>query len=249
MTAKLEKICSGCHQLKEAHEYGIRHDQGAIKLRSRCLVCESEYFRSDEYKEQRNRRQTRYRFEGRPKGEKRIKNSEYSHPTEISQENLKSRLEYDPASGNFTWKFNSEMTPTWNARFAGKPAGTLNREGYIQIKLYRLGYRAHRLAWLYIYGAWPLEEVDHINGNKIDNRISNLRQASRHENARNRGLQSNNKTGYVGVRKPRGCRRYTATIGINGQQKRLGLFDTAEEAAEAYRIAAASLHGEFAWKP
>lgn len=92
---------------------------------------------------------------------------------------------------------------------------------------------AHRLAWLYVHGEWPSKHLDHLNGNRTDNRIENLRQVSVAENAENtRRPHRDNKSGYLGVCKKRG--KWLAVIQIKGKYTRIGLFDTPEMAHEAY---------------
>ncbi|MNC18852.1 AP2 domain protein [compost metagenome] len=120
----------------------------------------------------------------------------------ISQEYLKSRLSYDPASGIFTWLPQPHFPKQWNTNYAGKPAGTVKMAptGYrhIQIRLLGKSYSAHRLAWLYVTGNEPPEEVDHENRDATDNRWTNLRD-SMGANQRNRSKNRNNKSGVTGV--------------------------------------------------
>jgi len=104
---------------------------------------------------------------------------------------------------------------------------------------------AHRLAWLYVTGSWPDFEVDHVNLDGTDNRWANLRLATSSQNQRNRRLQSNNTSGYKGVHKLKNNGKFLAYIKVHGKQKRLGIFDTAEQAYEHYVAAAEELHGEF----
>lgn len=128
----------------------------------------------------------------------------------------------------------------------GKLAGTVNRLGYAQIKVDGQLHLAHRFAWFLHYGEWPKGQIDHINGNKADNRITNLRVASGSENLRNRGKPANNTSGYKGVSWIARYRKWQATIKFDGKNKYLGRFATREEAADAYGKAALQHHGEFA---
>ena len=108
-------------------------------------------------------------------------------------------------------------------------------------------YLAHRLAWFYVYGEWPRKGLDHINRDRLDNRIANLREADHAQNVQNRGPMSNNKSGFKGVFfNPRHTQPWQAQITARGQYFNLGRYATAEEAHEAYKEAAARLHGEFA---
>lgn len=128
---------------------------------------------------------------------------------------------------------------------AGKTAGWADGE-HIKISIDNRGYYAHRLAWFYVYGVWPTDQLDHIDCNGKNNSIRNLREASNSQNLANRSKTVKNTTGFKGVtihcgRKP-GKIKYMARL----ERKYLGLFDTAELAHEAY-LAAAKLHyGEFA---
>jgi len=124
-------------------------------------------------------------------------------------------------------------------------AGSLKRQGYIIIKIDGKCYRAHRLAFLVAHGHLP-KELDHINGDPSDNRIANLREATRRENKRNSGKYSNNKSGFKGVcwHKSRGKWRADAQD-ANGKQIHLGLFTTPEAASAAYNDFAMKLHGDF----
>jgi len=107
----------------------------------------------------------------------------------------------------------------------------------------------HRLVWFLMTGRWPVE-IDHVNGDPCDNRWCNLREASRRENARNRGKQRNNPHGYKGVTVRTDCpsKPFCAAINVGGKRKHLGYFSTAEEAHQAYWEAAQKYHGDFARK-
>ena len=113
---------------------------------------------------------------------------------QINQEQLKELLHYDPETGVFKWK----DTFGWKAK-QGTIAGGINGSGYIYIRLKRKKYRAHRLAWLYTYGKFPEDQIDHINRDKTDNRLVNLRAVSGKENSRNQFIPTNNTSGHIGV--------------------------------------------------
>lgn len=113
---------------------------------------------------------------------------------DLTQERLKSLLSYDPDTGIFRW-INS---PT-NCVKAGQVAGTPNLNGYVRIIIDKKKYYAHRLAWLYVEGKWPKDQIDHINGNRSDNRIANLREVNQKQNSENVLSRTNNTSGERGV--------------------------------------------------
>lgn len=167
---------------------------------------------------------------------------------DLSPTQIRDLLDYEPATGLFTWRARVGEDPSvkaWNTRFAGELAGTIDRRGYRRIKIHSTYYAGHRLAWIWMTGEWPPEDVDHINLNKGDNRFSNLRLASRSENQANVPAKSHNKLGIKGVCwKP--AQGFHAQIKKNGKVRSLGHYKTAEEAHAAYVKAATEVHGEFA---
>lgn len=168
----------------------------------------------------------------------------------LTADYLRARLDYDPETGVFRWKAISEIgnaNVLWNARWAGRVAGHLNSTGYCTINLGRRHYQASRLAWLYVHGRWPEGEIDHVDHNPSNNRMSNLRDASHEQNLRNlKRVNARNKSGVRGVSWCRATQRWRASICLDGKPKNLGRFDTVAEAAEAYAIAAYDAYGEFA---
>lgn len=155
----------------------------------------------------------------------------------ITQERLKELVSYDPETGWLTWQDKSRCK---RAEF-GDRAGWVNWNGYIRLCLdYRI-YVVHRLAWLYVHGEWPIEMLDHINGDRSDNRISNLRLANKSENQQNkRKAASNSKTGLLGAFPSDG--RFRAKIVLGKKAKNLGMHDTAEEAHTAYLLEKRKIH-------
>lgn len=149
----------------------------------------------------------------------------------ITQLLLQHRLTYDPITGIFVWKNPAK----YRLAYAGKEAGSLHVHGYIKISIDSLSYPAHRLAWLYVHGTFPIDCIDHINGIRNDNRIANLRAVNRKANAENRRkARAGHATGFLGVVwRPRNG-KYEARININKKYKYLGLFSTPEEAHDAY---------------
>lgn len=156
--------------------------------------------------------------------------------TELNRERLQEILHYDPLTGIFTWS----MSPN-NRIHIGTLAGTWTRKGYLHIGLDNRIYRAHRLAWLYTHGRFPLGVIDHINGNPRDNRLVNLREVRHAENMQNQHRpRRGSNSGIIGVFQE--GKRWRARIGIAGKQYGLGTYDTPEQAREAYINGKRKLH-------
>ena len=157
----------------------------------------------------------------------------------ISQELLKAKMHYDRETGVFTW-LDVKINAT-NVR--NKVAGTINGAGYVHMgfsvggKYYK--FSAHRLAWLYEYGEFPSGSLDHINHDRTDNRMTNLRIATQRENLRNQSMYCNNTTGHTGVSFSKDRNKYYAQIKVNYKQKHLGSFENIEDAAKAVKEARA----------
>jgi hypothetical protein len=164
---------------------------------------------------------------------------------------LRELLDYDAATGLFTWRYRPNGSPQWNGKHAGKVASSLNKDGYVQIMLRLPGakgrlYRGHRLAWLWMTGEWPDFDIDHENTQRADNGWLNLRPASNAQNLMNRGATKRNIVGLKGVGLHRATGRWRARIMLHSEEVHLGLFDSAEQAHAAYRVAAVKYHGQFA---
>lgn len=154
----------------------------------------------------------------------------------ITQKRLKEILKYCSETGVFVWI--KKPTKMANNISLGDEAGSKsNANGYVSIRIDKKLYKAHRLAWLYVYGEMPKKHIDHINHDRTDNRIANLREVSHQENCKNQSKPKNNTSGVVGVvyRKSRRGRKehYEARITINGKRCHLGCFDNIEDAKEA----------------
>lgn len=160
----------------------------------------------------------------------------------IDQATLKAFLHYDPGLGLFWWK-ERPNDKRFNANFAGRLAGVRLNTGYVQISIMGEKHQAHRLAWLYMTGQWPEEELDHRNTWKLDNAFENLREATRSQNCANRKTYA--ASGFKGVTITK-YGRFVATISHIDGPEYLGSFSTAEEANAAYAARALELHGEFA---
>lgn len=147
---------------------------------------------------------------------------------------LREYLHYDSDAGTFTRHADGKVLP-------GSRAG---RGGRRQLCIDGRMYYVHRLAWLYVYGRWPDRMIDHVNGDVDDNRLVNLREATSSENAQNKRLTSQNKSGFCGVAfdDRKGSKNWRARIMLDGRSVSLGYFYTREEAAQAYRAAKQVMH-------
>lgn len=154
----------------------------------------------------------------------------------MTQDELKTIVHYDPNTGIFTNLKKRSRVPV------GKVIGTMGNF-YLQCVINRKCYQLHRLAWFYMYGFFPKGEIDHINGVKTDNRISNLRDVSPSENQLNKwNAQSNNSSGLLGVCVNKKDKKFTSYISFKKCRKYLGYFNTAEEAHKAYMEAKNELY-------
>jgi hypothetical protein len=151
---------------------------------------------------------------------------------------LREHIDYDHGTGIFRWRTKPLRGDV------GDIATGEDGQGYLRLTICGERHRAHRLAWLYVYGFWPNDLVDHINMDRSDNRIENLRLATKSQNASNSSKRPSNTTGFKGVTRSRG--RYVAQIKANGKVRRIGSYETPEEASLVYQVAASLLHGEFA---
>ena len=159
----------------------------------------------------------------------------------VTFDELRELVDYNANTGLFTWAVNRS-----NKTRAGSQAGSTRKDGYSVIEIYGRKYKSHRLAWLYCYGCFPKNCIDHINGNKSDNRISNLRDVTHSENLRNQKKpRSDNKSGFLGVcihKRINGEIKFGAQIRTDGKPTFLGLFDTPNEAHMAYMQAKRIAH-------
>ena len=150
---------------------------------------------------------------------------------EITQARLKELLDYNSETGEFRYVS------------SGTACIGSNAEGYRRIWAYGKRYMLHVLAWLYVHGVLPSRKLDHANGVRDDNRMTNLREANDFQNAWNSKMKSNNIAGVKGVSKHRN--RWRARILINNKKVNLGSYETIEQAASAYQAVAKQVHGEF----
>jgi hypothetical protein len=158
----------------------------------------------------------------------------------------------DYKNGKFFWKQRSEKhfkTKTsckiWNSKYAEKEAGYRDYRGYIFISVKDKRFLAHRLAWCYVYGEFPKDDIDHINCDRSDNRIENLRPATKTQNLANQP-RTRGEVNYKGVSLDKRNGRFLSRIRVNNKSFHIGSFDTAEEAHAAYCAKAVELFGEYA---
>lgn len=169
-------------------------------------------------------------------------------------EMMRQVLGYNSETGELVWKprpvemFASEWA--WKV-FRKTREGCLaftskNGAGYLHGSVMGHHVQAHRVAWVIYFGRWPAGQIDHINNDRSDNRLSNLREATNSQNHMNKPKTAANTSGYKGVSRTKCGKRWRARIKVMGKMKQVGEFSCIEEAASAYAEAAARLHGEFA---
>lgn len=166
--------------------------------------------------------------------------------TELTQEILKELIHYNPDTGIFTWKprsikwFSSvRMMNSWNSRCSNKKCGSIIKpdgKNYLRINFYQQSFYAHRLAFLYMTGKFPEDQVDHEDGDGLNNKWSNLRSVDNQENSKNHRKQSNNSSGYVGVGLYSNG-KYTASIYVDKKKKHLGYFHSLDSAIKVRKEA------------
>jgi hypothetical protein len=151
--------------------------------------------------------------------------------SDLTQARLKELLHYDPETGLFRWlvKFSRQQPDG--------AAGTKDAYGYLLIRVERRLYKAHRLAWLYVHGAWPTKGIDHINRVRDDNRIANLREACQSLNTMNQGARANSRSGVTGVVWKEDRQKWYAQIRIGYRMVHLGVFKNKNDAAAARKKA------------
>jgi hypothetical protein len=158
----------------------------------------------------------------------------------LAKNDIEKVLSYDPQTGKFRWKI------TRGRCCNGKIAGSVGGYGYISIGINGTKYGAHRLAWLLMTENWPTTDIDHINGILTDNRIKNLRLATRSQNLGNSSTHVDSTSGLKGAAWDRQTGRWRCTLMIQGVKYDFGRYDTAEQAHEVYCRESSRLHGEFA---
>ena len=158
----------------------------------------------------------------------------------LTHEYLKSILHYSVITGQFYW-----LKSIGKRTKANGLAGTMNSKGYINIGVNGKTYLSHRLAWFWVAGEWPANEIDHKNRVRDANYWLNIREATGSQNSWNKGVRLNNTSGYEGVSWNKKSSKWAAQININGKRKKLGYFESIELAYAEYHKSAIQLHGEF----
>ena len=148
-------------------------------------------------------------------------------------------LLYDPDTGIFTSRV------TRGGLVPGDTAGALHSLGYIFLSIDNNTYTAHRLAWFYCFESWPLHFIDHIDRNRSNNKLDNLREATRMDNGCNMSIRKDNSTGYKGVSYNKSRNNYVARLTVHGVKLYIGSYKTALEASEARETTAKELQGNF----
>lgn len=161
---------------------------------------------------------------------------------------LHERLLLNPDTGVVFWRNSSSVPKNWNTKYAGKEAGLKTLvDGYRVVNILNKPYKLHRVVWAMVNGEWPTIDIDHIDGQRDNNAISNLRLAGSVMNHGNMVIKrSNNTSGYKGVSWDARYKKWRASIKVNKKAKKLGAFSSKHDAAEAYNQAAIAGFGAFA---
>lgn len=155
----------------------------------------------------------------------------------LTQARLRELFVYDPDTGIVTRK----ITVGKRGK-AGAIVGCLTQKGYLSLRVDGRFYLLHRVIFMYVHGRMPEQQIDHVNGVKTDNRISNLREANEHENSQNVKVHRDSSSGLLGVSWRASLKKWRASIGLDGSHKHLGYFHSKDEAYQAYCAAKRELH-------
>ena len=158
---------------------------------------------------------------------------------QLPLERVKELLNYNPETGMFTWRIDRYRVK------AGTVAGHLNEKGYYSVRTNKKHHLLHRLAWLYVTGKYPKNFVDHVNGDKTDNRFENLREATKSQNGMNTNIRCTNTSGFKGVSYHKASGKWVAQAKLNYKHYYLGIYPTAEEASAVYNDFVKTHHKEF----
>lgn len=158
----------------------------------------------------------------------------------VTQDELKELLTYEPETGFFRWKKSRS-----NRAKVGGIAGWNDGQGYLRIRLDKKDYKVHRLAYFYMTGEWPKNQIDHADGNGYNNAWKNLREATNKQNQENLPLSKSNKSGFLGVYFFKSMKKWAAQVTHNRKKIYLGSFDTPEKAAAAATAKRAELYTHY----
>jgi hypothetical protein len=169
-----------------------------------------------------------------------------------SLELLNEFFTYDENEGCLYWKIrdsrhfdNNRCCNTWNSRYAGKKAGSIGKNGYLNVHIFNKLFYNHRIIWKMVVGEEPIYQIDHINMNTLDNRIKNLRNSFDGQNKHNQGFRKNNTSGIKGVCWNKRKSKWFAQIMKDRIKYHLGYFDNILDAETAVRLKREQLHKEF----
>lgn len=160
-----------------------------------------------------------------------------ANKVDITQDEIKKQLSYDPDTGDIT-----RRTSTAKCVKVGDIAGWVENTGYRRIMVSGVTLQAHRIVWIYMTGSWPVDQIDHINGDRSDNRFSNLREVNNSDNSKNQKVRVDNESGIAGVRFRKDCGKWQARVSVNGNRVSLGHFDDIKS-AELARLEANIKYG------
>lgn len=173
-----------------------------------------------------------------------------ANDTNITPEMLRKLLRYEPETGKLFWRARTpdlfedgkrsaeHLCANWNSRWAGKEAFTSgNGNGYKSGHIFSRKYKAHRVIWAIFYGAWPEHQIDHKNGVRSDNRISEMRSVTPEENSRNQKMRKTNTSGHMGVQWVKRDEKWRARINVDGKRKELGDFTNKDDAIAVRKAA------------
>jgi len=162
---------------------------------------------------------------------------------------IRATFDYFCETGDLFWKerpVTNWQMKSWNNKYAGKKAGSMDAKGYWVIKINGRAYKAHRIGWCHFHGAWPEGDLDHKNGFRARTNIAELRTATDYQNSLNRKIGSNNTSGFKGVSFNKRAGKYMVQINYNGKRRHLGYYDDIILASLVYSEAAHKYHGKFA---
>ncbi|MDO8972094.1 MAG: HNH endonuclease signature motif containing protein [Saprospiraceae bacterium] len=155
---------------------------------------------------------------------------------DLTQTRLHELFGLNTETGELIWRVSK------GSKKQGNIAGSINKKGYRCIKIDGRNYKAHRLVWLYTFGSWPKDQLDHIDGNRSNNRLDNLRECTHGENQQNLAPKTGGTSNYPGIYWAKHVQKWQVSIRIKGKSEYLGLFTNELEAAEAYKLAKQLYH-------